>query len=97
MRTKPIVTVALHRIPTMSSDQRESKEDGDTYATVEFVTGNPQLVVLSGKLVHCGSHNGVEEGRDVELQGQGEKQETEYCQGKKHAVLFRSLLLLWLF
>ncbi len=66
----------------MSSDQRESKEDGDTYATVEFVTGNPQLVVLSGKLVHCSSHSRVEEGRDVELRGREEKQVPEYCPGK---------------
>ncbi len=69
----------------MSSNQRESKDDDDdvTCTSVEFVTGNPQLVVLSGKLVYFGRHNGVEEGRDMELQGQGEKQEPECCQGKK--------------
>ncbi len=67
----------------MPSDQRESTEEDDTCTTVEFVTGNPQLVVLSGKLVHFGSHNGVEEGSDVEFQGQGKKQELEWCQGKE--------------
>ncbi len=98
MRTKPIVTVALHRMLTMSSDQRESKDDDDdTCTTVEFVTGNPQLVVLSGKLVYFGSHNGVEEGRDMEFQGQGEKQEPEWYQGKKECYFFMLPLLLWSF